>query len=739
DRNEIPGRVLLRIASATPNIGEGKLEMRGSSTTPGVYQRVFRSDGTWWDRLAGQFTFHPGHQHLHYDNWMNFNLRGATTNDGVGDVLVTGDKTSFAIIDLVRYDATLPGAPASPQYIGGLVQGLSVGWADVYGANLTDQWVDVTDVPPGRYWLEAVVDPANNILESNETNNFARILIELGSTTNVLFNDFFTNSLVLNGPTMAMPGSNAGATREPGEPIHAGNSGGTTVWFRWTAPSNMPVTISTEGTAFDTLLAVYRGTSVSSLSVVANNDDAVTNDNWSRLTFNATNGVTYQIALAGFNGAFGLYQLALNPAWNDSFSTPLAITGVAGTTAVNSHGATRQSGEPSHAGVAGSNSIWFAWTAPVSGGAILQTIGSGFDTLLAVYTGASISNLTLVAADNDSAGGGASRVTFNCIAATTYRVAIDGANGASGFARLTWAGPTPPAILADPLSTNVPAGSSVNFTVTNIGSAPMYYQWQHQGTNLNDDAYHAGVHSPVLTLNKAITSDSGAYTVVITNAYGAITSAPANLIVIDNPRVVFVSHVKGHSGAFVRVPVMMQCVGNEHAVSFTLLFDPALLSPPRVTALPSEATCALNTNSVATGMLGATISLASNQVFAAGNAVVVELVFDTIAGGHIHTFAGFGNTPVVRVVSGTNGITMPALFVAGEVHLEPLFLEPLVVTDGALLIRSGAAPSERYAVEASEDLVQWTALATNTAAAETLNFTNSATLPQRFYRVRLLP
>ncbi|MET0827547.1 MAG: hypothetical protein ABWZ89_13615, partial [Acidimicrobiales bacterium] len=47
--------------------------------------------------------------------------------------------------------------------------------------------------------------------------------------------------------------------------------------------------------------------------------------------------------------------------------------------------ATKQAGEPNHAGNAGGASLWFKWTSPVSGEVSVDTCGSGFDTLLAVY------------------------------------------------------------------------------------------------------------------------------------------------------------------------------------------------------------------------------------------------------------------------------------------------------------------------------------------------------------------
>jgi hypothetical protein len=742
DSNEIPGRVLLRISTATPNIGSGPLELRGSSTTPGVYQRVFRSDGTWWDRYAGTFTFHPGHQHLHFDNWLNFHLREVLGSNGVGNIVVSGDKTSFAIIDLTVYDTALPGSPASEQYGGGLVQGLSVGWADVYGENLTDQWIDVTDVPAGRYWLEAVVDPANSILELNESNNVSRILIDLDvipTHGGSVQNDMFANAFVLNGVTAGLIGSTVGATRENGEPAHGGNIGGASVWFRWTAPSNMNVTITTEGSSLDTLLGVYRGTTISNLSLVVSNDDS-TGGVWSKVTFAATSNTTYQIALDGYDGVTDAYEFNFNPAWNDNFANALVVTGASGTVSASSRGATRQPGETNHAGIFGSNSIWFVWTAPRSGAAIFQTIGSGFDTLLGVYTGNSVSSLSLVAADDDAAGGGASRVTFNCVSNTTYRIAIDGPNGERGIAHLNWAGPAPPGILTQPLSTNAPAGSAITFSVTAVGSAPLQYQWRHQGTNVLNDTYHSGANTAALGLEKAQTANAGAYSVVITNAYGAITSAPGNLIVLDNPRVVFIEETLGYSGAFVRVPVEMQSVGNEHAVSFSLLFDPLVLSNPRALNVPAASTLALETNGLSSGVLGVSVTLPGTTTFVPGHVGIVDVVFNTEASsGAVQTFAGFAATPVARAVKDTNGVVVPVLFVAGSIDLEPLRLLSGVKSNGTYRLIFPADATYRYAIDASVDLTNWMALTTSSVAGATFQFADTNALPQRFYRVRLMP
>lgn len=187
DRTTISGHILLRLSTGTPNIGTGRLELRGGAVLPSgnqqVNQRIYRTDGTYSERPAGEFTYHPSHSHIHFDRWCVYRLRRVTAGNGVGDVVATGQKTSFCILDLTVHNSGNPDY-RSPGYYSGCgtaVQGLTPGWADIYSQGLTDQWIDVTGVADGQYWLEAEVDPDNHILESNETNNIDRILINLGT------------------------------------------------------------------------------------------------------------------------------------------------------------------------------------------------------------------------------------------------------------------------------------------------------------------------------------------------------------------------------------------------------------------------------------------------------------------------------------------------------------------------------------------------------------------------------
>src|SRR5262249_32272666 len=67
-------------------------------------------------------------------------------------------------------------------------------------------------------------------------------------------------------------------------------------------------------------------------------------------------------------------------------------------------GASSESGEPNHAGVTGGASVWYSWTAPSSGPVVVDTCGSNFNTLLGVYTGATVNALSEVASNNDAHG-----------------------------------------------------------------------------------------------------------------------------------------------------------------------------------------------------------------------------------------------------------------------------------------------------------------------------------------------
>lgn len=184
----IPPKTIIRFSNATANVGDGKLYVYGTGVdngngTENIVQRIYYPGGGYIDRTAGQFIFHPSHNHIHVENWCEYRVRQVLPNDGVGDIVVKGQKTSFCILDLDVYDPTLPNYDPNGQFFScsSTVQGLSVGWMDIYDKSLAGQNIDITGVPAGTYWLESHADPDDAFLEGDEGNNTARIKFTIGT------------------------------------------------------------------------------------------------------------------------------------------------------------------------------------------------------------------------------------------------------------------------------------------------------------------------------------------------------------------------------------------------------------------------------------------------------------------------------------------------------------------------------------------------------------------------------
>jgi hypothetical protein len=135
-------------------------------------------------------------------------------------------------------------------------------------------------------------------------------------------NDNFANARPIDGESGEEFGDNLGATPESGEPQHAGASPTRSVWFRWTAPSSGIYAFATEGSRFDTVLAVYTGTAVSQLTRIAQDDDSGPTTR-SLMQFNAQAGTTYFIVLDGFGVGRGEYQLTWRKVSDAPAPTPV--------------------------------------------------------------------------------------------------------------------------------------------------------------------------------------------------------------------------------------------------------------------------------------------------------------------------------------------------------------------------------------------------------------------------------
>jgi hypothetical protein len=99
-------------------------------------------------------------------------------------------------------------------------------------------------------------------------------------------------------------------------------------------------------------------------------------------------------------------------------------------------GATHEPGEPNHLfdGTGGTHSVWYQWQAPVTAHVKIDTSGSNYDTVLAVYTGTAVNGLVAIDKNDDEVLGvvQTSVINFTATAGTIYKIAVDGFDDGDG-------------------------------------------------------------------------------------------------------------------------------------------------------------------------------------------------------------------------------------------------------------------------------------------------------------------
>jgi hypothetical protein len=182
------GRLDLRFTAEFVNTGAGTFEVHGdrsgaSSSTMTTSQVVQQADGSTTEFPTSAIMIYRGddHSHWHVKDFEAYEIVDLASNKTV----VSSLKSGFCLWDNAKYDLELPGAPAAAKYYDcgkaadlSVVMGVSVGWGDVYDWTLTNQYIDITGVKPGKYRLNATVDPAGWMAESNNDNNVTWVDLE---------------------------------------------------------------------------------------------------------------------------------------------------------------------------------------------------------------------------------------------------------------------------------------------------------------------------------------------------------------------------------------------------------------------------------------------------------------------------------------------------------------------------------------------------------------------------------
>ncbi len=139
-------------------------------------------------------------------------------------------------------------------------------------------------------------------------------------------NDDFANAALIASLPFTAEQSTVGMTTEPEEPllpdgcIASPTPKGATVWYRFTPSSSVTVTADTFGSDFDTVLAVYTGSSFASLALVACNDDTDTLQ--SRVSFVATAGTRYNLQAGGYADLAGNLRLNVSAVGGSGVAGP---------------------------------------------------------------------------------------------------------------------------------------------------------------------------------------------------------------------------------------------------------------------------------------------------------------------------------------------------------------------------------------------------------------------------------
>lgn len=163
---------------------------------------------------------------------------------------------------------------------------------------------------------------------------------------------------------------------------------------------------------------------------------------------------------------------------NDLLALATPLSGSSGSASGSNTLATAEAGEPAHASVPATASLWWRWTAPATGNVTFDTIGSSFDTVLAAYTGSAAGSLAAVAADDDGGGAGTSVLTFQAATGTTYSLAVDGKAGSRGTIALGWQLSAFPvadlrvSMAPDPFQSMAGSAAPLSVTVSNAGPEP---------------------------------------------------------------------------------------------------------------------------------------------------------------------------------------------------------------------------------------------------------------------------
>ena len=196
----------LRFDQPLLNLGRGPYELRVYPDENGgtdAYQAIYRSTGGYDLPKAGNAQFAPVHGHIHFTGFDDTGLYTIGPDGRPGTLVAKQPDKGRCATDSEnvllgkrgdgppRYD--VPGTcdtndhtdPKDPRFPGESYfrSGISAGWDDKYPWFIPDQYIDVSNVPDGRYLIVDRINSARNVVESNHRNDVSVACVEFHGTT----------------------------------------------------------------------------------------------------------------------------------------------------------------------------------------------------------------------------------------------------------------------------------------------------------------------------------------------------------------------------------------------------------------------------------------------------------------------------------------------------------------------------------------------------------------------------
>ena len=453
----------------------------------------------------------------------------------------------------------------------------------------------------------------------------------------------------------------------------------------------------------------------------------------------------------------------------DDFAEAIAIESNSGFIRTSNSQATTENGEPRHSNKRTGNTIWYRWQPAASGLATLSLQGSSFDTVMAVYEGNSLTQLTEIESDDDRGGFSTSRLQFNAEIGREYLIAIGGFNGANGNILFSWEIDITqvvsfPRIRIIPEYNTVSIGEPYQLTTSISGNIEdVQLQWIHNNIPI------PGATGTTLDIATAQAGDAGVYWISVTVGDTTDRTKYAHMTV-NVPR----------RGKIIRELVLEQ--------KFADLFYNVLDLNPQPQFQPQLFGSIFQSRaaSLATGFTGAQIfntfgavkeagepdhcgiAGGASQWFAYQSPTDGELTistdgsdFDTVMGVYTSTGSSFGDLIEITCDndSGTDGLDSSVTFNAskdtiyyvavdgveaatGTVNLAyelevGLTVQSVTIADLGMQFEIQTVPDITFVIEGTEDFENWVELISTSSVDGNFNYIDNEALisERRFYRV----